>query len=229
MCIFLNEKKVSAVIFDIDGVLLDSLKIWKLIGARYLESLGIEPEEDLDRILFPMSMEQGAAYLKDHYSVPKDTEEILKGIESLLKDFYFFEVPAKPGASELISFFSKEGIPLAAATSSPREHVTKALERNGIFFHPDRIFTNSEVGESKHSRKIYDIASQSMGASSEETLVIEDSLYALKTAKAAGYITAGIYDPDGESDQNGIKNEADIYLLSLPQIYPYIKSKRRQL
>lgn len=229
MCIFLNEKKVSAVIFDIDGVLLDSLKIWKLIGARYLESLGIEPEEDLDRTLFPMSMEQGAAYLKDHYSVPKDTEEILKGIESLLKDFYFFEVPAKPGASELISFFSKEGIPLAAATSSPREHVTKALERNGIFFHPDRIFTNSEVGESKHSRKIYDIASQSMGASSEETLVIEDSLYALKTAKAAGYITAGIYDPDGESDQNGIKNEADIYLLSLPQIYPYIKSKRRQL
>ena len=229
MCIFLNEKKVSAVIFDIDGVLLDSLKIWKLIGARYLESLGIEPEEELDRILFPMSMEQGAAYLKDHYSVPKDTEEILKGIESLLKDFYFFEVPAKPGASELISFFSKDGIPLAAATSSPREHVTKALERNGIFFHPDRIFTNSEVGESKHSRKIYDIASQSMGASSEETLVIEDSLYALKTAKAAGYITAGIYDPDGESDQNGIKNEADIYLLSLPQIYPYIKSKRRQI
>lgn len=229
MCIFLNEKKVSAVIFDIDGVLLDSLKIWKCIGARYLESIGIEPEEGLDRILFPMSMEQGATYLKDHYSVPKHTEEIIEGIESLLKDFYYFEVLTKPGAGELIAFFNDEGIPLSAATSSPREHVTKALERNGIFFHSDRIFTNSEVGESKHSRKIYDMASQSMGSSSEETLVIEDSLYALKTAKAAGYITAGVYDPDGESDQDGIKNEADIYLLSLPEIYPYIKSKRRQL
>ena len=129
-----------------------------------------------------------------------------------------------------IEYLKKEGLPVyiwGGGDVAGRQKT--ALERNGIFFHPDRIFTNSEVGESKHSRKIYDMASQSMGSSSEETLVIEDSLYALKTAKAAGYITAGVYDPDGESDQDGIKNEADIYLLSLPEIYPYIKSKRRQL
>ena len=92
MCIFINEKKVSAVIFDIDGVLLDSMAIWKDLGARYLESIGIRPKEGLEETLFSMSMEQGADYLKEQYNVPKDRDEIINGIEDLLKDFYYSDL-----------------------------------------------------------------------------------------------------------------------------------------
>lgn len=225
MRIIINEKTISGVIFDIDGVLLDSMAIWKNLGARYLETIGIRPEEGLGETLFSMSMEEGADYLKEQYNVPKSREEIISGIEELLKDFYYSEVLLKPGAMELVAFFRWLAIPVTAATSSPREHVTKALERNGMIRYIDRIFTNSEIGESKHSKKIYDIASQSMGTVPEETLVFEDSLYALKTAKAAGYITAGVFDPNGESDQEGMKKEADIYLLSFSEIFRYIRNK----
>ena len=58
---------MRAVIFDLDGVLLDSMGIWNDLGARYLRSLGVTPEEGLNEILFSMSMEQGAEYLHTHY------------------------------------------------------------------------------------------------------------------------------------------------------------------
>ena len=57
----------KAAVFDLDGVLLDSMGIWNDLGARYLRSLGVTPEEGLNEILFSMSMEQGAEYLHTHY------------------------------------------------------------------------------------------------------------------------------------------------------------------
>ena len=89
---------ICGVIFDLDGVLLDSMAIWNDLGARYLRGQGLVPEPGLNTILFSMSMEQGAAYLKAHYPLPQSETEILSGIQTMLRDFYYDEVPAKAGA-----------------------------------------------------------------------------------------------------------------------------------
>ena len=68
---------IKGAIFDIDGVLLDSMIIWTDLGERYLRSIGKEPEEGLTEKLFSMSLEQGAEYLKDTYNIDKDTSGIL--------------------------------------------------------------------------------------------------------------------------------------------------------
>ena len=206
---------IKGAIFDIDGVLLDSMGIWDDLGARYLQSIGKIPEEGLNKILFSMSMEQGADYLNEHYSLNKQTDEIVKGLGRMLETFYFDEVPGKPGSNELLEYLKEQNIKMAAATSSPREHVEKALSRNGLIGFIDRIFTTGEVGVSKHSSDIYNLAADFLGIKPEETLVFEDSLYALKTAKNAGYVSIGVYDSKGESDQTGLKNTADIYLKDL--------------
>lgn len=206
---------IKGAIFDIDGVLLDSMGIWDDLGARYLQSIGKIPEEGLNKILFSMSMEQGADYLNEHYSLNKQTDEIVKGLGSMLETIYFDEVPGKPGSKELLEYLKEQNIKMAAATSSPREHVEKALSRNGLIGFIDRIFTTGEVGVSKHSSDIYNLAADFLGTKPEETLVFEDSLYALKTAKNAGYVSIGVYDSKGESDQTGLKNTADIYLKDL--------------
>ncbi len=206
---------IKGAIFDIDGVLLDSMGIWDDLGARYLQSIGKIPEEGLNKILFSMSMEQGADYLNEHYSLNKQTDEIVKGLGRMLETFYFDEVPGKPGSKELLEYLKEQNIKMAAATSSPREHVEKALSRNGLIGFIDRIFTTGEVGVSKHSSDIYNLAADFLGTKPEETLVFEDSLYALKTAKNAGYVSIGVYDSKGESDQTGLKNTADIYLKDL--------------
>lgn len=88
----------KGAIFDLDGVLLDSMGIWNDLGARYLCSRGLMPEPGLNEILFSMSMEQGAEYLHTHYPLAQSAAEIEAGIETMLRDFYYNEVPAKPGA-----------------------------------------------------------------------------------------------------------------------------------
>ena len=208
---------IRGAIFDLDGVLLDSMGIWNDLGARYLRSRNILPEPGLNRLLFSMSMEQGAAYLKEHYPLPQSAAEIRDGIARMLADFYFFEVPAKPGAAELLDFLARRNIPMAAATSSTREHVTRALDRLGLLPCLQAIFTTGEAGVSKHEPAVYHLAAEALGTAPAETLVFEDSLYALKTAAAAGYRTVGVFDADGESDQAGLQAAAEVYLASLPE------------
>mgnify|MGYP002624661358 CR=1 FL=1 len=211
-------KDIKGVILDIDGVLLDSMVIWKDLGARYLIMNGIDPEPGLGEILFSMSMEQGAEYLLENYPLNKSAEEITDGLGNMLRDYYFNEVPAKEGAGELLYKLDQTGIRMAAATSSPREHITAALMRNGLLKYIGKIFTNSEVGSSKHSPEIYDAAARFLGLNREDICVFEDSLYALKTAANAGYHTIGVFDKNGETDQMGLEETAEIYIRSLREL-----------
>ena len=208
---------IRGAIFDLDGVLLDSMGIWEDLGARYLRRLHITPESGLNEVLFPMSMEQGAAYLKAHYPLQQSEAEICGGIARMLKDYYAQEVPAKPGAAALLAFLAERGVFMAAATSSPRAHVTAALDRLGLLPYLKAVFTTGEVGVSKHEPVIYHLAAERLGTAPEETLVFEDSLYALKTARAAGYCTVGVFDAHGEEDQAGLKAAAEVYLTALPE------------
>ena len=89
---------IRGAIFDLDGVLLDSMAVWNDLGVRYLRKRGIEPEDGLGQILFSMSMEQGADYLKEQYHLPDTPQKILNGIEQMIQDFYFYEVQPKEGA-----------------------------------------------------------------------------------------------------------------------------------
>lgn len=212
---------IKAVIFDIDGVLLDSLSIWKELGRRYIQKLGYQPVPDMDEILFPMSMEQGAAWLKNTFSLKASEEEIIKKLKNEIQDYYFKEVKARSGAEELLHQLYKLDIPAVVATSSPKEHVRKALERNHLLPYLKKIFTTSEIGESKYSPKIYLTSAGFLKSRPCETLVVEDSLYALTTAKNAGFQTAGIFDPVGEPEQEQLKKMADIYCTSLTELINY--------
>lgn len=215
---------IKGIIFDIDGVLLDSMGIWDDLGARYLRSIGTQPEEGLQDVLFSMSMEQGADYLREHYHLEKSSAEILDGISGMLEKFYFDEVLPKQGAKELMEYMKSQGVKMVAATSSPRLHVEKALGRNGMLEYLDRIFTNTEVGVSKHSPDIYNMAAEHMGTTPDETLVFEDSLYALKTAKAAGYVAVGVFDAKGEPDQEGVKSSGDYYIKEMTEFLEISKT-----
>ena len=189
--------------------------IWDDLGARYLRSLDKIPEEGLNKILFSMSMEQGAEYLNEHYGLNKSVKETVDGIGKMLEDYYFYEVLLKPGAKEVLEFLKSKSIKMAAATSSPRTHIEKALSRNGLLGYIEKIYTTSEVGVSKHSPDIYNLAADFLKTKREETLVFEDSLYALNTAKEAGFVTVGVFDEKGESNQAELENQADLYLKKL--------------
>jgi HAD superfamily hydrolase (TIGR01509 family) len=203
---------IKGAIFDIDGVILDSMEMWNDLGKRYLSSMGIEAEKGLNDILFSMSMEEGARYLSEHYHVEKSSVEIVEDIKNMIENFYVNEVHEKDGAKELLAFIKKQGIKIVAATSSDSVQVEKALRRNCLYEYFEKIFTTSEIGKSKHSSDIYDEAARYLHVLQEETLVFEDSLYALKTAREAGYIVIAVFDQYGEKNQYELKMMADYYL-----------------
>lgn len=209
---------IKGVIFDIDGVLLDTMPIWNTLGSGYLRSCGIEPPSGIDKTLFSMSMEQGAQYLHDNFLNGKSADDINEEIKKYLEDFYVYRAIAKRGAKELLQFLAGEGIPMAAATSSPRTHVKAALERNALLGYIGKIFTTGELNTSKSEQLIYNKAAEFLGANPRETLVFEDSLYALRTAARAGFVTVGVAD-SGEPNQAALEAESDVFLKDYKEEY----------
>ena len=205
---------ITGAIFDIDGVILDSLGIWYDLGKRILKSHGITADSSLSDTLFSMSMEQGAEYLAENYPMELSPNEVLGEMEKMLESFYFYEVLPREGAKELLELMHDSNIPVVAATSSPYIHVKNALERCDLLKYFIKIFTTSETGKSKHSPDIYLEAAAYLNSNPENTMVFEDSLYALKTAASAGFVTVGIHDPLGEKNTDGLKKTAKIYLES---------------
>lgn len=208
---------IRGAVFDVDGTLLDSSAVWDDAGAKYLVSVGIEAEEGLGRRLFEMSLDEGAAYMKETYHMQQSTEEILEGVLQVVEDFYFYEAPLKEGAAEVIHQLAERGIPMVIASSSKKEHIEAALTRLGIGHHFRHIFTCSEVGIGKHDPKIFLEACQLLGTRPEETWVFEDGLYAMKTAVKAGFPVVGVYDEASRADWEKIQQTAVMTVRNLSQ------------
>lgn len=206
---------IKAAIFDLDGTLLDSLAIWENAGAIYLGHRGIDVEEDLGRKLFPLTIEQAAEYLKGHYLPQEDTRTIIAGVLGEIRDFYLYDVELKPGAAELLEHLERAGVPMAAATSGDGKLARAALERLGVRKYFKEIYTCTEVGAGKDQPRIYQRAAQCLQAGPEDTWVFEDALHAIQTAKAAGFVTVGVYDPFHKNEREEIRREADYYLENL--------------
>ena len=108
----LTLDKIKAVIFDIDGTIIDSMPIWQDVSARYLCSIGITPEPNLSEIVFSMTIKEGCHYTKEHYNLSMSEEEIENGIIELIKNFYYYEAEAKPGVIKLVRELKKNNIPM---------------------------------------------------------------------------------------------------------------------
>ncbi len=209
--------KIRGAIFDVDGTLLDSLFIWDTIGEAYLRSLGYEPREDLNEVFKNMSLYQAACYYQREYGVTLSTDEIMRGVNVLLERFYRYEALLKPGAEELLVRLRESGVKLCIATVTDRYLVEEALKRCGILSCFDTVFTCNEVGHGKDEPHIFEAALSFLGTEKSETLVFEDALYALRTAKTAGFLVAAVCDSH-EKAQDEIRALADVYMEELTQI-----------
>ena len=93
---------IKGVIFDVDGVLLNSMPVWENLGELYLNSLGLDAEKGLGEILFTMSLEEGAQYLISQYGIDKSVEEVVNGLNREVRDFYAEKVPLKEGVRQYL-------------------------------------------------------------------------------------------------------------------------------
>lgn len=203
---------IKGAIFDVDGVLLNSMPVWENLGELYLNSLGLNAEKGLGEILFTMSLEEGAQYLISQYGIDKSVEEVVNGLNREVRDFYAEKVPLKEGVRQYLSEFGERGIPMVIATSGDRKNAEVALKRLKIFSYFRGIYTCSEIGSGKDQPDIYFAAALQLDTEPGETWVFEDAFHALQTAHDAGFKTAAVYDKANDRYLAQIWNTADIYL-----------------
>lgn len=203
---------MKGVIFDVDGVLLDSMEVWEHLGELYLKELGITPEEHLSETLAVLSMEEGAEYLVQHYGLPSAPAQVVEEVVLLIRDAYEKWIPARKGVEEFLEGFSRKQIPLVIATSGNRENAVLALKRLGLVEYFSEIFTCTGVGKGKNQPDIYLAAADFLHAEPEEIWVFEDALHALITAGKAGFHTVGVWEKTQRGAKARIQETAEIFL-----------------
>ncbi len=208
---------IKGAIFDLDGTLLDSMSIWDTIGEDYLRSLNIEPKENLKETFKTFSLEQSAEYYREHYGVTLSVQEIISGVNSMISDYYFKTVQLKHGVADFLSKLYKSGVKMCVATVTDSFLAEAALKRCGVLGCFSGIITCAQVGCGKENPRIYREALKILGTNKNQTVVLEDALHALQTAKSDGFKTAAVYDSH-EENQKELKAISDFYIKDFSDI-----------
>ena len=211
--------RLQSAIFDMDGTLLDSMFIWDDLGPGMLRDIGITPEEGLAEKLKVLTLRQGAAYCKERYALTQSVEEIVSLIEGRVEKFYKEEVQAKPGVEKFLSLLKMEGVWMYVATATDRHLAEAALRHAGIDGYFRGIITCQEVGHGKDSPEIYERAMTRLQSNKRDTVVFEDALHAIETAKAAGFRVCAVYDSYAEAEQDKIRALSDYYIRSFEDMF----------
>lgn len=209
---------VKGVILDVDGTLLDSMKMWDHAGEIYLKSLGIKAEPDLEAQLFTRTMTEGARYMKETYGIDLTVEEIKAGINSTIARFYKNEVELKPGVREFLKLLKDMNIPATIATATDRCHIEAAFKRLDVMGYFKQIFTCTEVGTGKEQPLIFNRCAECMELDAGEIMIFEDGYHAAETAKKAGFMVCGVYDSSSAAYMDRVKQYSDIYIKSFMEI-----------
>ena len=207
---------LKGAIFDFDGTLFDSMFIWDTAGEVYLRSVGIEPREDLRKVLKPMSLLQSAQYIRECYQIPLTVEEIMDGVNRTVEGFYFHTVQPKKGVVAFLEQMKKQGVRMCIATATDRYQVKSALKRCGMESFFSEIFTCTDVGHGKDEPIIFQNAMEYLGTTKANTVVFEDAYHAAKTAKADGFITVAIFD-SYETKQAELHSVSDCFIENFTQ------------
>lgn len=213
--------KIDGAIFDIDGTLLDSMPVWETLGEDYLLSKGIKPHEDLKEKFKDMSLYEASRYYQTEYGIEDSTDDIMAGVNGMLEHFYKYEALPKAGAAGFLKELESRGVKMCVATATDSTLVKAALKRNGMLRFFPKIFTCTGVGHGKDNPDIYIAALSFLGTPKSRTWVFEDALYAVNTAKAAGFSVAGVYDRF-EKNAGEVQSKSDIYIHSFEGMGDYL-------
>ncbi len=204
--------ETQAVLFDLDGTLVDSMWIWKSIDIEYLGRFGISYQEGLQQQIEGMSFSETALYFKEHFQIPDSIDQMKSDWNAMAYDKYSREVPFKPGAERFLEELKARGIKVGIATSNSIELVGAVLDALGAREMIDTVVTGCEVAHGKPSPDIYLEAASRLRAQTSRCLVFEDIIPGIQAAKAAGMYVFSVEDPYSEQFRKQKRAQADGYI-----------------
>ena len=211
-------KEIRAVIFDLDGTLVDSMWMWKSIDIEYLGRYGIQMPEDLQQSIEGMSFSETAIYFKERFGLKDSLDQIKGDWNEMAWDKYMHEVPLKAGVRELLAHLKQDHIAMGIATSNSRELVDLVVEKLGIKEYFSSIRTSCEVSKGKPSPDIYLLVAEDLGVEPVHCLVFEDVLQGIMAGKNAGMKVCAVHDEHSAKELEEKIELSDYYVEAMTEV-----------
>jgi HAD superfamily hydrolase (TIGR01509 family) len=207
---------IDAVVFDLDGVILQTEEVWDDVRGGYVLDHGGRYDEEAQRAMMGMSAPEWSRYLADDLGVPGTPQEISADVVGLMEARYRERLPLIPGAREAVERLAARW-PLGLASSSNRPLIDAALELAGL----DRLFlatvSSEEVARGKPAPDVYLEAARRLGAPPQRCVAVEDSHSGIRSAKAAGMGVIAIPNPSFPPDPDALAL-ADVVLDAIDRL-----------
>ncbi len=211
---------IEAVVFDLDGVILDSEELWDEVREGLARERGGRWHEGAQADMMGMSSREWSVYMHERIGLPEPPEEINAEVVQRMLERYRRELPLIPGAVEAVERLGARW-PLGLASSSNRELIDAALEAAGLARYFRFTVSSEEVERGKPAPDVYLEAARRLGVAPERCAAIEDSQNGIRSAKAGGMRVIAIPNrrfPPGE-DALG---DADVVLDTIAELNPEV-------
>ncbi|GEM_PF-118863 len=186
---------IDTVIFDLDGVIIDTEEIWNSVRSEFAEAHGGHWSEELDQpLVMGANSMQWAASMRENNGVDLSDQQIYDGIVQALRRRYARHLPLIPGAVGAVARLAVD-FRLGVASSSPREIIEYALELAGLRSCFEAVVSSDEVTRGKPEPYVYQEACVRMKALPEMAAAVEDSTSGIQAASAAGLAVIAIPNP----------------------------------
>jgi len=209
---------IDGVVFDLDGLLLDSEQVWDAAREELAQERGGSWHPQAQRDMMGMSSPEWSRYMHDVIGLPEPPQEISREVVRRLEEHYRKDLPVIPGARAAVERLADRW-PLALASSSNRELIDLALDLMGIADRFQTTVSSEEVARGKPAPDVYLEAARRLGIDPHRAAAIEDSHNGIRAAKAAGMRVIAIPNRHFPPDEAALA-QADVMLNDLAELSP---------
>ena len=209
---------IAAVVFDLDGVIVDSEQVWDDVREQYVREVGGTYSESATRDMMGMSSVEWSRYMAEALGVPGSPEEINAAIVQRMLERYGEAPPLIPGAVEAVRRCAARW-PIAVASSSNPELIEVVLDAAGLHDVIPVVVSSQEVARGKPAPDVYLEAARRLGVDPRTCAAVEDSHNGIRSAKAAGMRVIVIPNPHFPPDEQALEH-ADVVLRAIAELTP---------
>jgi HAD superfamily hydrolase (TIGR01509 family) len=211
---------IEAVVFDLDGLLLDSEQVWDGVREQLVKERGGRWHANAQRDMMGMSSPEWSRYLHEELGLREPPEDLNHEVVHRVEAVYRQHLPAVPGAREAVERIAARW-PLALASSSNRELIDLTLDLLGVASLFRATVSSEEVTRGKPAPDVYLEATRRLGVDPAGTVAVEDSHNGIRAARAAGMRVVAIPNPHFPPGADALA-EADVVLGSLAELTPEV-------
>ena len=211
----------DAVLFDLDGTLIDSMWLWHAIDIEYLNRFGLTPPKDLSTAIEGMSYTETAIYFKERFKLSDSVDKIKQDWDEMSHDMYCSKVWKKAGVQAFLDYLKNKDIKMAICTSNRYSLAADVLKAQGIDKYFDVIITSGMVGQGKPNPDVYLEAAKQLNVPTDKCIVFEDVVQGIMAGKNAGMKVVAVYDDASKESTEEKKRLADFYINSFDEFIEY--------